>query len=224
MEDEEEEEDAFGDIGIDVPEDGPLLPTAMGEGERSRPASFADNLKAKMLSHQGGSAAPASGVGRAATDEAAGAATGAFDDFDDLFGTGFEDLSDGEEGGNGKEAEREMHAKVGQEVFAELSRLETRGSAAGNNSGNLRSDDGQKKGRGGGGTAAVTVPSGNATGGVSAGRLLGTVTEVEVIDEVEEDEEEEVTMEEEVVRTCVSVCERLEGCPQARHYVMSADR
>ncbi|CAN0307945.1 unnamed protein product, partial [Ectocarpus sp. 4 AP-2014] len=30
--------------------------------------------------------------------------------------------------------------------------------------------------------------------------------------------------EEEVVRTCVSVCERLEGCPQARHYVMSADR
>ncbi|CBN77119.1 MEKK and related serine/threonine protein kinases amardillo repeat-containing protein [Ectocarpus siliculosus] len=216
MEDEEEEEDAFGDIDIDVPGDGPLLPTAMGEGERSRPASFADNLKAKMLSHQGGSAAPASGVSQAATDEASGSAAGAFDDFDDLFGTGFEDLSDGEEGSNGKEAEREMHAKVGQEVFAELSRLETRGSVAGNNSGNLRSGDGQQKGRGGGGTAAV---SGNATGGVSTGRLLGTVTEVEEIDE-----EEEVTMEEEVVRTCVSVCERLEGCPQARHYVMSADR
>lgn len=61
---------------------------------------------------QGGSAAPASGVGRASTDEAAGTAAGAFDDLDDLFGTGFEDLSDGEEGGNGKEAEREMHAKV----------------------------------------------------------------------------------------------------------------
>lgn len=112
---------------------------------------------------------------------------------------------------------------MGQEVFAELSRLETRGSAAGNKSGNLRSGDGQQKGRGGGGTAAATVPSGNAAGGVSTGRLLGTVTEVEVIDE-EEEEEEEVTMEEEVVRTCVSVCERLEGCPQARHYVMSADR
>ncbi|CAM9912715.1 unnamed protein product, partial [Ectocarpus fasciculatus] len=228
MEDEEEEEDAFGDIDIGVPGDGPLLPTAMGEGELSRPASFADNLKAKMLSHQGGSAAPGSGSGQAATDEAAaGAAAGAFDDFDDLFGTGFEDLSDGEEEGTGKDAEREMHAKVGQEVFAELSRLETRGSAAANyNSGNLRSGDGQQKGRGGIGGGGVTGPTGNATGEVSTGRLLGTVTEVEVVDEEqeEEEEEEEVTMEKEVVRTCVSVCERLEGCPQARHYVMSADR
>lgn len=41
----------------------------------------------------------------------------------------------------------------------------------------------------------------------------------------EQDEEvRELTLEEEVVRTCVSVCEMLEGCPRARHYVMSADR
>lgn len=44
---------------------------------------------------------------------AAAAAEAATDDgFDDLFGTGFEELSDGEEGETGEEAERELHAKV----------------------------------------------------------------------------------------------------------------
>lgn len=41
---------------------------------------------------------------------------GVFDDFDDVFGAGFEDLSDDEEGGAcGEEAERELHAKVWQQ-------------------------------------------------------------------------------------------------------------
>ncbi|CAN0449306.1 unnamed protein product, partial [Laminaria digitata] len=31
-------------------------------------------------------------------------------------------------------------------------------------------------------------------------------------------------MDEEVVRTCVAVRLKLDGCPQARHYVMSTDR
>lgn len=34
------------------------------------------------------------------------------DELDDVFGTGFEDLSDDDEGGTGEEAERELHAKV----------------------------------------------------------------------------------------------------------------
>lgn len=45
----------------------------------------------------------------AGVDEEGG---GGMDDFDDLFGAGFEDLSDGEDGGTGEEAERELHAKV----------------------------------------------------------------------------------------------------------------
>lgn len=44
---------------------------------------------------------------------AAAAAEAATDDgFDDLFGAGFEELSDGEEGETGEEAERVLHAKV----------------------------------------------------------------------------------------------------------------
>ncbi|CAN0018343.1 unnamed protein product, partial [Scytosiphon promiscuus] len=91
----------------------------------SKPASFAESLKARMLNNQGSSMAT-TGLAAAGGDENGGS----LDDFDDLFGAGFEDLSDGEDGGTGEEAERELHAKVGQEVFAELSRLEARGSAA----------------------------------------------------------------------------------------------
>lgn len=54
--------------------------------------------------------------GRAGPDRDGGG--GGLDDFDDLFGAGFEDLSDGEDGGTGEEAERELHAKVS--VFASI--------------------------------------------------------------------------------------------------------
>lgn len=57
---------------------------------------------------------------------AAAASADRDDGFGDIFGTGFEDLSDGEEGDTGEEAERERHAKVGEgrgknkiEIFVE---------------------------------------------------------------------------------------------------------
>lgn len=39
------------------------------------------------------------------------------DDLDDVFGTGFEDLSDDDEGGTGEEADRELHAKVNKKYL-----------------------------------------------------------------------------------------------------------
>ena len=113
--------------------------------------------------------------------------------------------------------------QVGQEVFAELSRLEQRYSAAAaaaNKSGGSSRRSVGIRGQ---------VKSGDRDGGANAGASTVATVAVEAggrhaEEEAEEEEEKELTMEEEVVRTCVSVCEMLEGCPQARHYVMSADR
>lgn len=136
-----------------------------------------------------------------------------------------------------------MRPQVGQEVFAELSRLETRGSAVspptltrtktagGSGGGSRRLSAGGREGTPSGG---VGGDGGRATGSVlvavSEGGKGGGDTQKANPEEGgvgQEDEEEgvrELTLEEEVVRTCVSVCEMLEGCPRARHYVMSADR
>lgn len=123
-----------------------------------------------------------------------------------------------------------MISQVGQDVFTELSRLEIRksftvcslrrpskslhGSANHHNSlSELRvGGDGVMFGR--------------------AGRLQGPGTALPGVDEEGEDAAREKTgdalgeMDEEemVVQTCVRVCSMLDACPQARHYVMSADR
>ena len=108
---------------------------------------------------------------------------------------------------------------MGQDVFRELSRLETRGSASpllppvtSDGLGHpVHSSPGQSAGQEVAGAAVcrvdVPVPvceeARDASGG---GERRG---------EYDEDE---------VVQVCERVCGMLDACPQARHYVMSADR
>lgn len=74
-----------------------------------------------LSSPQGSSAASATGAAAGGGGVAAGRAGGGlegggfdtdFDDLDDVFGTGFEELSDDDDEGTREEAVREMHAKV----------------------------------------------------------------------------------------------------------------
>lgn len=113
---------------------------------------------------------------------------------------------------------------MGQEIFAELSRLETRGPH-------------------GGKTIATAGPhqlvplsstlasSGWRIGAPPVRRSSNAglmVTLPGVGEEAEEGEggaeEKKATPEDRVVQTCARVCGMLEACPEARHYVMAAER
>lgn len=115
---------------------------------------------------------------------------------------------------------------MGQDVFTELSRLERRRSFP---SKSLRGSVNHLNSLsdlrvGGGGGDGVTFGR--------AGRLQGPGTALSGVEEEGDDSAREKTgdalgeMDEEemVVQTCVRVCSMLDTCPQARHYVMSADR
>lgn len=148
---------------------------------------------------------------------------------------------------------------MGQEVFAELSRLESTG-LAGQQHASLPQQVKPSRvsgwGRPGSGDGGGGVRGGAGTGsraGETPVLLAGVEEDEEEEEEEEEDDEDDedddlvgedeveearvgggsgggggraggVTMTEEVVETCVRVRDMLEACPQARHYVMSADR
>lgn len=126
--------------------------------------------------------------------------------------------------------------KVGQEVFAELSSLEARGACTTsgkttgchiNHSNNIQQTQA---------IASAILPSGGRTVGSTGPRRFdgGNLTTLDALNldrVVLEGVLEEgvpapkvLTFEERIVEACVRVCEKLERCREARHYVMSADR
>lgn len=103
--------------------------------------------------------------------------------------------------------------QVGQEVFSELSQLETRGFDA--------SPPQQQQQlllhRLAISTIGEEAEPRAASGGDGGGRSGGGAGEAGGAEGV-------TTRAKDIVDACVRVLARLEGCPQARHYVMSADR
>ncbi|CAM9754911.1 unnamed protein product, partial [Phaeothamnion confervicola] len=223
-----EDEETFDDI--ELPKDGGGGGLSFFRLAAPAPSALADRLKQKMARQQArvGSAAPMDPFGKELETEvdseeraSGGAGGGGIAGIGGISGIG------GGGGGSAKRFERDSHARIGGDVSEELSRLQ---AAAMADTASLGGGAGVSASSGGGDGDSEASSSGGSGGTTSEPALATRAAAAAVAggdsscdDRAIAAATAAVLLDQQVAESCAKVRAMLDGCPEARFYVVSAD-